>query len=184
MKTIIATLGFSMIAAAPAAAQSFTYDMEFTNRCYTAAAVKDSTNSGFFNCNLALSREAGNGGDRRAASLVNRGILFLVANNLPAAGRDFDQALAVDPTQPEALLGKAIERWQAGANGEAVTLASQAIEYRPQRPAVAYFVRGLANERLGNVSAAYADLTTARRLEPRWGEPQAQLQRYKVIIRQ
>ena len=183
MKAVIATLGLSMIAAAPAAAQSFTYDMEYTNRCYTAATVKDSTNGAFFNCNLALSREAGNGGDRRAASLVNRGILYLVANNLPAAGRDFEQALAVDSTQPEALLGKAIERWQAGDNGEAVTLASQSLQYGPQRPAVAYFVRGLANERLGNVAAAYADLSTARRLEPRWGEPQAQLLRYKVISR-
>ena len=184
MKASAIALAFSTLGlAAPAGAQAFSYDRGYTNACFDAASMRDTTGDGVFQCNLALLRETTNGGDGRAANLVNRGILFLVANNLPAAGRDFDQALAVDASQPEALLGKAIERWQAGNDSDAVSLATRSLERGPQRPAVAYLVRGLAHERLGQVAAAYNDLTTARRLEPSWSEPAIQLQRYRVVNR-
>lgn len=184
MKAISLVFAVSVVGLAPpAAAQSFSYDRGYTNACFDAASMRDRTGDGVFNCNIALLRETTNGGDGRAANLVNRGILYLVANNLPAAARDFDQALAVDSTQPEALLGKAIERWEAGDNDAAVALSTRSLEYGPQRPAVAYLVRGLAHEKLGQVPAAYSDLSAARRLEPRWTEPTIQLQRYKVVSR-
>ena len=53
----------------------------------------------------------------------------------------------------------------------------------PERPAVAYLIRGLANEQQGQLHAAYEDLQTARRLEPTWDEPAQQLQRYHVVNR-
>jgi tetratricopeptide (TPR) repeat protein len=117
------------------------------------------------------------------ANLVNRGILRLLSNQVSDAGRDFDEALSIDPRQPEALLGKAIEEWQSGNSATAVALASESLQYGPRRPAVAYLIRGLANEQQGQVRAAYQDLRTAQRLEPGWSEPAEQLARYRVVNR-
>ena len=88
-----------------------------------------------------------------------------------------------DPQQPEALLGKAIEQWQDGNGAGAVELATRSLQYGPKRPAVAYLIRGLANEQQGQLRAAYADLQTARQIEPNWAEPGEQLQRYRVVRR-
>ena len=57
----------------------------------------------------------------------------------------------------------------------------RSLQYGPKRPAVAYLIRGLANEQQGQLKAAYADLQTARQIEPNWAEPAEQLQRYRVV---
>ena len=186
MKTLMVTTGLSLVflvGSAPATAQSLSFDLPYTNACFEAASVKDRTSRGIQQCNAAIARETLTSGDNRAANLVNRGILQLVANNMSAAGRDFDEALSLDQTQAEAWLGKAIERWQSGNDADAVTIATRALQYRPKRPAVAHLVRGLAYERQGQLREAYADLTAAQQLEPGWSEPAEQLRRYKVVQR-
>jgi tetratricopeptide (TPR) repeat protein len=186
MKTIIVATGLSLAAfgAAPASAAPswMTYNREMTHACYDAATLRQSPD-GIKTCNSAIIMETTTGGDERMANLVNRGILLLLANKNADAGRDFDEALSLDPRQPEALLGKAIEQWQSGNSAAAATLASQSLQYGPRRPAVAYLIRGLANEQQGQLRAAYQDLQTAQRLEPGWEEPALQLQRYHVVNR-
>jgi tetratricopeptide (TPR) repeat protein len=166
--------------ASTATATSISYNLPFTNACYEAAQVRDTTGRGLSQCNAAIIREA-TSVEERSATLVNRGILLLVKRDGAAAERDFDEALSIDPTQPEAWLGKAIESQTAGDGAQAVTFATRALQFGARRPAVAYLVRGLANEQQGRLSAAYADLQTARQLEPNWAEPGAQLSRYKVV---
>ena len=107
--------------------------------------------------------------------------MYLLDNKATDAGRDFDEALAFDPQQPEALLGKAIEQWQQGNGADAVQLATRSLQNGPKRPAVAFLIRGLANEQQGQLKAAYADLQMARQIEPNWATPAEQLQRYKVV---
>ena len=186
MKTIIVATGLSLAAlgAAPASASPswMSYNRELTHACYDAATLRQSPD-GIKACNSAIITETTTAGDERMANLVNRGILLLLANKNTDAGRDFDEALTVDPRQPEALLGKAIEQWQAGNSGAAASLASESLQYGPRRPAVAYLIRGLANEKQGQLRAAYDDLQTAQRLEPGWDEPALQLQRYHVVSR-
>jgi len=183
MKTMMTASGLSLVllASSPAAANSITFNQPFTNACYAAAAIKDTT--GLVQCNSAIRSETTTAGGSRSANLVNRGILQLAADNVPAAVRDFDEALSIDPKEPEAWLGKAIGQWQTGHGADAVEMATKAIQYGPKRPAVAYLIRGLANEQQGRLRAAYSDLQTARELEPRWTEPALQLQRYRVINR-
>lgn len=185
MKTIMIATGMSLVllASGSATATSLSYNLPYTNACFDAASMRDPTGNGLTDCNLAIVRETTMSGSDRAANLVNRGILQLVSNNLPSAARDFDEALSIDPQQPEALLGKAIEQWQSGNSGAAATLASASLQYGPRRPAVAYLIRGLANEQQGQLRAAYQDLRTAQRLEPGWDEPALQLQRYHVVSR-
>lgn len=182
MKTILFATGLSaVIAVSPATAMSLSYNLPNTTACYAAASSGDTT--GLSRCTAALLHETTTIGEDRSANLVNRGILLLLADRAPLAGRDFDEALAIDPAQPEAWLGKAIESWQKGDSADAVSQATRAIQYRPMRPAVAYLVRGLANEKQGQIKAAYADLQMARQLEPGWQEPALELTRYKVVQR-
>ena len=182
MKTIIVATGLSLavLGTVPTSAASLSYNKPLTNACYEAAAIKKSP-QGIAQCNAAIAMEATTDGSERTASLVNRGILYLLADNTANAGRDFDEALAYDPQQPEALLGKAIEQWQQGNGAQAVEMATRSLQYGPKRPAVAYLIRGLANEQQGQLKAAYADLLMARQIEPRWAEPVEQLQRYRVV---
>jgi tetratricopeptide (TPR) repeat protein len=184
MKTIIVATGLSLavLGSGSASAAYVNYNRPLSNACYEAAAVKDSP-QGLAPCNGAVMLETTTSGDERMANLVNRGILLLLANKAPDAGRDFDEALAIDPQQPEALLGKAIAQWQSGNSAAAVALASESLRYGPKRPAVAFLIRGLANEQQGQLRAAYQDLRTAQRIEPGWSEPTDQLQRYHVVSR-
>ena len=182
MKTIIVATGVSLavLASAPISAASLSYNRPLTNACYEAASIKKSP-QGIAQCNAAIASEATTDGRERMASLVNRGILYLLDNKATDAGRDFDEALAFDPQQPEALLGKAIEQWQQGNGADAVQLATRSLQNGPKRPAVAFLIRGLANEQQGQLKAAYADLQMARQIEPNWATPAEQLQRYRVV---
>lgn len=182
MKTFaIATALPLVVCASAVTAASITYNKPYSTACYAAASVGDTI--GLSDCTAAITRETTTDGDDRSANLVNRGILLLLSAKPQLAGRDFDDALAINPTQPEAWLGKAIESWHNGDAAQAVAAATRSLQYQPMRPAVAYLVRGLANEKQGQLKAAYADLQMARQLEPRWDEPAQELKRYRVIRR-
>ena len=74
----------------------------------------------------------------------------------------------------------AILELRQGHSGDAVPLFSKAIELGTELPEVAYYGRGLAQEDVGNVKAAYADLKQAASLKPEWDAPRKDLARYKV----
>lgn len=173
----------SLMVPSALSATSLSIGNEMTNACFEAASMKRSGDLAISRCSLALRSEASTGGDRRVATLVNRGILLMLNEQSASATRDFDEAISIDPMESEAWLGKAIEAWKAGDDRSAASFANRALELQTERPAVAYYVRGLANEGMGNVRAAYGDLTQAQALAPRWAEPAAQLARYRVVRR-
>ena len=186
MKALLLAVSAAALAAtlpASASATSLSYGNQFTNACYEAAVMKRANDSSFAMCNTALTREASTRGDQRVAVLVNRGILRMVAHDSKGALSDFDHALALDPTQSEAWLGKAIEHWKAGDSANAIAFADRAIRLRTLKPELAYLIRGLANEERGRVKAAYADLKRARALAPDWSRPKEELARYRVVRR-
>jgi hypothetical protein len=45
------------------------------------------------------------------------------------------------------------------------------------------YIRAVANEESGNVTAAYADYSRAAQLEPGWALPREELKRYTVKTR-
>jgi tetratricopeptide (TPR) repeat protein len=147
--------------------------------CYRSALMKARTQSAIDQCtatlgDMMLSR------DDRVATLVNRGIVLMLANAPSRALRDFDAALALNANEPEAYLNKSLAEFNSGRSEAARRLANRALELRTSRPAVAYYVRGLAAEDGGNVEAAYADLRRAAAIEPKWSDPAIELRRYKV----
>lgn len=168
--------------AAPASASVITLGSTYAESCYNAAESRTVNVRTLDACDNALEAEALSREDR-VGTFVNRGILYMIDGKFDRANRDLDEALRLNPRQAEAWLNKSIVEWKSGNGEAAMQLAQKALDLRTNKPAIAYFVRGLANEDAGNLKAAYADLKTAQRLAPRWHEPRLELARYRVVPR-
>lgn len=148
--------------------------------CYLAAKTDGPSISGLRDCDRALGEEPLSHYDM-VATHVNRGILRMRAGNLDRAIADFDTAIASDPDQPESYLNKgAALLKREGGSSAAVPLFTAALEKRTTRPAVAYFGRGMAHERLGNLKAAYLDYQQASAADPDWDQPAIELARFTI----
>lgn len=115
------------------------------------------------------------------ATYVNRGILKLRRDQVDTAIADFDEAIALDPRQPEAYLNKGSALIRLNNPGEAVRLFTVALEYHTRRPEIAHYGRAIAHETMGNVRAAYNDYRRASELDPDWDDPQTELRRFRVV---
>ena len=131
-------------------------------------------------CDDALAQGALSGHDE-VATHVNRGILRLRRNQMEDSIADFDEAIRLDPRQPEAYLNKGAALIRQDNPSEALNLFTAALDYHTQRPEIAHFGRAIANESLGNVRAAYEDYRAASELAPHWQDPQAELRRFRVV---
>lgn len=179
---ILSAAGALLIASAPATATVHTVGSSFAESCYRAAEARDTSRIARDSCDKALSEDALSLADR-AGTYVNRGVLSMISGDLVRANQDFERALALDPRQPEAWLNKAIAQMKTGNGGAALEMADRSIALRTERPAIAYYIRGVANEDAGNVKAAYADFRRARELAPKWSVPAIELARYQVKSR-
>ena len=169
-------------ASSPAVAGSVSIGNSTARDCYEAAIARSTDRNSFYHCNLALDQEALDSKDR-AATLVNRGVLYLRGHNYRSAGRDFDAALKTDANNAEAWLNMAIASLQQGGGGDTLPLIEKSLALNTARPALAYYSRSIAHERSGNVRAAYNDLRRAQELAPNWTAPTEDLKRYQVSRR-
>jgi tetratricopeptide (TPR) repeat protein len=102
----------------------------------------------------------------RTATLVNRGILEVGASNTDAAIADFDAALARNPQMDAAYLNRGTALLQAARYDEARADFSRVIAMKGANTAVAYFNRGVAYEKSGNVTSAFNDYQQAQHINP------------------
>ncbi len=152
-------------------------------QCYEAAEFSRSSLTALEACDAAL-KEASLTRYELVATHVNRGIIKLRQGDMEGAVADFDAAIARDPDQPEAYLNKAVALLQDRAKAEAArSLFSIAIEKKTRKPALAYLGRGMAQEELGQLRAAYVDYRNASAADPRWDQPRLELSRFKVKAR-
>ncbi len=182
MRTLFLTAAVALLATSastPAGAGSVSIGNSTARDCYEAAIARSSDTNSFNHCNLALYQEALSPQDR-AATLVNRGALYLRDHNYRSAGRDFDAALKSDSNNAEAWLNLAIVSLQQGGSTAAMPLIEKSLSLKTDRQALAYYSRAIAFERMGQIRAAYADLRRAHDLAPAWREPSEDLKRYQV----
>src|SRR6187551_2312032 len=109
MKALFATVAvtFTALAAIPATAGTVSIGNSSALDCYQAAIARDMDRNALGHCDLAL-RQEGLSIEDRAATLNNRGVLYLRGRNYRAAGRDFDKAVETYDGLAEAWLNKAI----------------------------------------------------------------------------
>ena len=168
-----------LAATTPAQGARVTIGSTLARSCYEAAEAYRADLESIRICDTALSEEGLSHHDLTGTH-VNRGILWMLAGNLDLADKDYDRALALDPNEAEAWLNKGINALKRGDSRVALQYVEKAIELRTRKPAIAFYMRGIAHEEAGNVRAAYADLQRARALAPNWPLPAVELQRYRV----
>ena len=171
-----------LAATTPAQAGRITIGSTMARSCYEAAEAHRSDHNSIRTCDAALTEEALTADDITGTH-VNRGILWMLSGDLNQADRDYDRAISLDPNEAEAWLNKGINALKRGNSQLALEFVDKALALRTRKPAVAYYMRGIAHEEVGNIRAAYADLQRARQLEPDWLLPAVELQRYRVRTR-
>ena len=130
-------------------------------------------------CDRALAEAALSNQDI-VATYVNRGILYSRRGDPTRAIVDYDTATSRDPGQPEAYFNKGAALLKLGQADDAASLFSAAIERNTKFLAGAYYGRAVAQERLGNLRAAYTDYQRASAADPKWKEPKVELARFTV----
>lgn len=177
--TFAAGIAASVLPIAAANAGIITIGDGFARSCYDASQAQVATPQNIEACDRAFTEQALDLHDE-VATHVNRGILYYLRGELAAANRDYDQALALDPNEPEAWLNKGMAALKARDSRAAAPMFEKALALKTVRPALAYYGRAIVNEDFGNIRGAYADLQRARDLEPRWPLPAEELKRYVV----
>ena len=182
MKTLLLS-GALTLALIPSSggAQVMTVTGSAGQSCYHSALDRRHDAEAIAECTAALNQSMT--GSDRAGTFVNRGILYMLAGQQDLALRDYNAAIGVDPTQAEAWLNEAVTMVNSGKGSTAIDLADRSLRLRTQKPALAYYVRGLGHEQEGQAAAAYDDLRKAAALDPKWNEPAEQLKRYHVVER-
>ena len=177
LSTVAATLAIIPTSTAIGAVQ--TYGGPLAKVCYTHALAAYGGASAVDGCTRALEEESLPAPDR-AATYVNRGIVYMSAGRLTEADADFDSALRINGALADGWLNKGFLRLRAGKGREALPLIQRGIDTGASRQALAIFARGVAHEQMGDYAAAYADLRRARELEPGWWMPKEYLASYQV----
>ena len=147
--------------------------------CYESALSADGRSLAIEGCTRALQEESLETPDR-AATYVNRGILFMSGGRFNDADADFDTALKLDRNLPDGWLNKGFLRLRQGNGRDALPLIQRGIDSGASRQALAFFARGVAYEQMGEFALAYADLKRAQKLEPGWSLPRDYLATYQV----
>ena len=151
----------------------------FAEGCFEAAKKRNASMDTLRTCDYAIAAQPLTPKDT-LATYVNRGILRMIRKDYTGAQADFTADTTMDPTRSEPWMNLAYLRLKQGRSAEALPLFSRAIELGTEVPELAYFGRGLAQEDLGNIKAAYMDLRQAAELRPTWNEPARELARFQV----
>jgi tetratricopeptide (TPR) repeat protein len=184
MKSLALTL-FTAAAVVPLSAASgavLTMGGALSHLCYQSALSADGRSFAVDGCTRALNEESLGTSDR-AATYVNRGIVFMSGGHFADADADFDAALKLRASLPDAWLNKGFMRLRQGNGREALPLIQRGIDAGANRQALALFARGVAHEQMGDYGSAYADLRRARQLEPGWSLPREYLASYQPTRR-
>ena len=151
----IALLAGAMGAALPAQAAVTMLGGGMGRECYVAAELKRDYRSSIDVCTRALTEESLSRRDR-AATLVNRGIIFMHAREMERAIADYRAAIRTAPNLAEAHVNYGIALLhKGGADRESIAALTRGLAMNPSRPEVAFFTRAVAHELVGNLRAAY-----------------------------
>lgn len=169
--------------AGPASGAVTVFGTSSARLCYEAAEFGTGNAAGLELCDRALSEDSLIRKER-VATFVNRGILKLRGGRVDASIADFEEAMTLDPSEPEAHLNKGMALLRLGGRSdEATALFDAALTHKTRRPALAHYGRAIAHEAAGRVSAAWRDYRQASLLEPEWADPKTELARFTVTRR-
>ncbi len=170
---------FLAATALPAQAQVFVAGDGRAQGCFMAAKTGDQgSTSAIRTCTGALDDMITR--SDRAATHVNRGVLYMRAGEYERADADLARALELDADLPEAHINRGAVLYYLGEDARALAALDTAIEAGTNKEAIARFNRALVHERMGDAKSAYYDLKRAVELEPDWEQARDSLSRFTV----
>jgi len=152
------------------------------HNCYQFAELGGNTSEGISDCNFALEQTTLSVKDR-AATFVNRGILKSRSEDTQGALADYDQGLAMDADLGEAYVDRGAIMIVLRRYDDALTDIDKGISLGANRLQIAYYDRGIVDEALGNIRAAYEDYKKATEIKPDFTLATEQLARFRVVRR-
>jgi len=147
--------------------------------CSNYAKAGDDREEALHVCTVALETEAMRRRDR-AGTYVNRGVIRMRRQDYAAARRDFELAVRLQPDLGEAYVNRGGALVGEKRYMEALLEIDKGLALGPEEPEKAYYNRGLANEGLADLKAAYFDYKRAMELKPDWEIPRRELSRFTV----
>ncbi|MBC2777685.1 tetratricopeptide repeat protein [Parasphingopyxis marina] len=175
--SVAASLGLA--SAAPAAITVF--GNSNARSCYEAARAERTGPTHIRHCTRALEDRTLASNDR-VATYVNRGILHVYNGDFESGIADYDRAIALDASEPDAYLNKALALLHNQNDlPQIISLLTTALEFGTREPALAYYGRGLAYELSGDIPSAYYDIQRAVETDPGWELPARELTRFRVV---
>jgi tetratricopeptide (TPR) repeat protein len=170
--------GFALISSADAAVSVLGSGL--AQDCFHSAEFGGDLNDGVQVCTRALEETALSTADK-AATLINRGILYARSNRVDNAIADYDHGLKLDGALGEGYVDRgACEILQRDFE-TALTDINKGIELHSNKLEIAYYDRAVVDEALGNVKGAYEDYKMAIQLAPDFALASEQLSRFKVV---
>lgn len=168
----IAFLGFLAVLPSANAAVSV-FGSTKAQECFEGAEVgrKD---AGLRECDEALGEPQLLASDR-AATYVNRGIIYNRIRKLDLALDDFNEAIEIDAELGEAYLNRGNTYFFQRAFEEALSDYSKAVEFGTTEPQVAYFNRALVYEVMKRYAEAKVDLLASLEVDPEFGPARERL---------
>ena len=150
--------------------------------CFEAVeSGRGSPDEAMRSCDLALLQERLSR-HNRAATYINRGILFMRDGRFERAMYDFERGIESKPELKEAQVNYGAALYNLQRYQDAMTALNQGIETDdPRAKAVAHYNRALTHEKLGDVTAAYYDFKAAIDIQPGFDLAVQQLTRFQVV---
>lgn len=148
--------------------------------CYEFAEYGGNSTDGIQTCTFALEQTTLSVRDR-AATFVNRGILRVRKDDAEGALADYDRGLAMDAALAEGYVDRGAAMIALRRYDDAVAEIDKGISLGANRPQIAYYDRGIADEALGNIRAAYEDYKKAAEIQPDFHLATDQLSRFRVV---
>jgi tetratricopeptide (TPR) repeat protein len=146
--------------------------------CYQAASIAArihyTSRKDVETCTYALQRTALTPRDR-AATLANRGIIYMSLEDYQKAIQDYSAALTLKPEFGELNVNIGNVYFLGKAYDKALIEYTTAIEKQTSKPQIAYFNRGMTYEGMGKFAEAEADYRMALQLFPDWAAAQSKL---------
>jgi tetratricopeptide (TPR) repeat protein len=131
------------------------------------------------NCNAALADKIL--AKDRTATLVNRGLIETSAGQTDEAIADYDAALARDANMTEAYIGRGLTLLHTERYEAARADFDHALALGTANAHIVYFDRGVAQEKAGNITAAYHDYKQALAVAPDFKPASDELSRFHVV---
>jgi tetratricopeptide (TPR) repeat protein len=163
MRAVLIGCAMLIGAAAPAGAAMNVFGSTIARECYEAAMSGGGNGASL--CQRALSNDEMTARDK-AATYVNRGIIYNTSRQLDLSLADFNAALAIDPKLGEAYLNRGNTHFFRRQFDEALADYSKAIELKISNIDYAYYNRALVYEALSRLPEAKANLAAALAITP------------------